>query len=1015
MATMKKVERDELTGIAQRARRAYVERIAGGPSDAPWWTAVVVTASSARQAERYRREIQRRRETSKLPPGVLYLVVADIDDTRIGSGGATINGLRALAETALRGEAKGSLESWWEQQRVLMIHSGGDSRRLPEYSLAGKLFSALPVKTPWGEVSTVFDEMLALSTAWAQRAPSGLVVSSGDVILTFPAEQLEWDRPGVCGAAMPQPVEMGSRHGVYVVGDEGRVYSFLQKPSAAEIRAAGGMLPDGKVALDIGLLRFDSALSARLMELAVATAASGAIPVIDLYQHITLALTGEWSPGANDEAALKALGKILHGTPFWCSLVEGDFTHIGTTAHFQRLMTGESDFTRLYSVQQRLGSVSPPGVNSAGVIVDSVLAGGSELGSGAIAIECDLKMPVRAGRGAILHGLTGLPAAVEVPDETVVHQVPVTLEDGRRGTVVRVYGVEDDPKATVGETGGAWLGRPMLEVLEQLGLEPDEVWPGVPAGERCLWNARLYALDAVEQGWDCARWLMGLPGQYSLEKWREAERLSLATSALWADSQAIADARGRRMQANWRLTAVALATSGTDVRPLLAHAPGVAALASAGRELQSLATDAETSGLTEAASGHFQASLFFGQAGLEQEAEQARARAFGCVQRAVDEGGSKGQFDLAPRRWRHNSVRVSAPARIDLGGGWSDTPPFCLDWGGTVLNIALALNGEYPIATTIRRLDEPLLRCISGEGGEVGEYRTTSEAMEAPSPGSPLSIPRAALRLAGIISKHEALEDRLASLGGGLEIRTEVNLPMGSGLGTSSILAATLLEGLAAMTGATVTARGLSDQVMRLEQLLTTGGGWQDQAGGIFPGAKIVRTGPGLRQRLRVEPVAWSPARQAEFMERFVICYTGIRRVAKDLLAQVVGNYLARQVATVQVLHSIKTLAEEMSYAMREGEWDYLGRLIDRHWQLNQVLDPHTTNAPIDALLEQIRPCLAGAKLAGAGGGGFLLLLAKSPEQAKTLRERLSKPSTALPGAIYEYQIADEGLRIEKD
>jgi fucokinase len=231
-----------------------------------------------------------------------------------------------------------------------------------------------------------------------------------------------------------------------------------------------------------------------------------------------------------------------------------------------------------------------------------------------------------------------------------------------------------------------------------------------------------------------------------------------------------------------------------------------------------------------------------------------------------------------------------------------------------------------------------------------------------------------------------------------------VNLPVGSGLGTSSVLAATVLKALLSMRGQDATVQELSDLVLALEQFMTTGGGWQDQAGGIYPGAKLTMTGPGPRQRIRVEPVPCP----AGFAERFVLYYTGIRRVAKDLLRQVVGRYLAREVKAVQVLHSIKTLAVEMAYAMKESDWDYLGSLLDRHWQLNQILDPHTTNAPINALLERVRPYVSGAKLAGAGGGGFLMLLAKTPEDARDLRRFLA--SLPGPGALCEWAVAPLGL-----
>lgn len=246
----------------------------------------------------------------------------------------------------------------------------------------------------------------------------------------------------------------------------------------------------------------------------------------------------------------------------------------------------------------------------------------------------------------------------------------------------------------------------------------------------------------------------------------------------------------------------------------------------------------------------------------------------------------------------------------------------------------------------------------------------------------------------------------LRARGGGLEIATEVNLPMGSGLGTSSILAATVVRALAEMSGVALTESALTAEVMRLEQRMTTGGGWQDQVGGIYAGAKLVTSGPGLRQKLRVEPVAWSKEREAEFAERLVLYNTGLQRMAKNLLRQVVGSYLAREGATVQVLHGIKTLAMEMAFAMRDGEWEYLGTLLDRHWRLNQILDPHTTNAPINGVLARVRPFVFGAKLAGAGGGGYLILLAKDAANAAALRGEL--------GGAERVAIAQAGLRVTR-
>src|ERR1039458_9424871 len=217
------------------SRRLYAARVAGTALAPQWWTAVLITAGSTQQAERYEWELRRRVAAGRIPDGVLYMVVPDVADRRIGSGGATLNAIRHLiAELLFQGDCAGppiDLRDWWSRQRVLLIHSGGDSRRLPQYSVSGKLFSAVPVMAPWGEASTVLDETLALSSAWAERMSSGLLVGSGDVILTFDAQSVNWERPGISGVAMLQPPETGARHGVYVIdrGDWSRCRTTSRK------------------------------------------------------------------------------------------------------------------------------------------------------------------------------------------------------------------------------------------------------------------------------------------------------------------------------------------------------------------------------------------------------------------------------------------------------------------------------------------------------------------------------------------------------------------------------------------------------------------------------------------------------------------------------------------------------------------------------------------------------------------------------------------------------------------
>ncbi len=946
------------------------------------WTAVVLTAASERQADAFREQIERRVANGHLPSGRQYHIVPDPDSSRLGSGGATLHAL-ARIESGLHTSAA----DWWARSRVLMIHSGGDSRRLPQYSASGKLFGALPIRTPWGAPSTVFDELMAMSVAWPESMPPGLLVAAGDVLLRFCQPALDWTGGAVHGIAIRQPVAAASQHGVYALDDEGRVYSFLQKPSRAALEAAGALLPGDEVALDTGLLFFDAALAAALTELA----SSGDVPVLDLYDHFTRGLTGQWTaPAAGFEARLASL---LRGAVFACSLTQGEFTHIGSTRHFRAFAA------------------------ATGGMIDSVVAGHLSRGAGAVLLECNLEGDVRAGSGSVLHGLTGISGPVEVPEDTVVHQLPIVVRGGRNATVIRVYGVEDDPNVLASDGGVTWFGRPVDEVLAELGLDARLVWPNIPTRERSLWNAELFPAASPGEAWDCARWLIGHGADFDVARWRDCDRLSLATSSTLVNQAVLAEARRRRTELAWSQAAVGLAAAGTDIRPILANPPSVAALSVAGHDLvtgtramesvaANLAVAAGPLQLTSAASRYINAAILLQQAGESGEAAEAEARAFACVERAVQAGVPE-PVAAPSSGWQFESVTVSAPPRVDLGGGWSDTPPFCLDWGGTVLNLAISINGAYPIEVHVRRLRRLVCRSISEETNETAEFGTTEDLAAALRPGSPHAIPAAALRVAGIAVSGRSLYDALSDLGGGIEFRLRVALPLGSGLGTSSILAAAVVRALAEMRGFTLAEQQLSDEVMRLEQTITTGGGWQDQAGGIYPGAKLLSTGPGARQRIRVQPVAWSETRRQEFLDRLVIYNTGIRRIAKNLLRQVVRSYLAREVATVQVLHSIKTLAAEMAYAMGEGEWDYLGELLDRHWELNKVLDPNTTNAPINALLDRVRPWLAGAKLAGAGGGGFLILLASDPGAADALRETLGE-------GVQRFRIAEQGLRVTR-
>ena len=189
-----------------------------------------------------------------------------------------------------------------------------------------------------------------------------------------------------------------------------------------------------------------------------------------------------------------------------------------------------------------------------------------------------------------------------------------------------------------------------------------------------------------------------------------------------------------------------------------------------------------------------------------------------------------------------------SPVRIDLAGGWTDTPPYSLYAGGAVVNIAIELNGQQPLQVYVKPSADYriVLRSIDLGASEIVEdferlasYHTV---------GSPFSIPKAALTLAGFRPRtsSDTLQEFLHDFGSGLEITLLSAIPAGSGLGTSSILAATVLGALSEFCGIGWDAGEISHRTLALEQLLTTGGGWQDQYGGVLGGVKLLRTDEGI-------------------------------------------------------------------------------------------------------------------------------------------------------------------------
>ena len=259
-----------------------------------------------------------------------------------------------------------------------------------------------------------------------------------------------------------------------------------------------------------------------------------------------------------------------------------------------------------------------------------------------------------------------------------------------------------------------------------------------------------------------------------------------------------------------------------------------------------------------------------------------------------------------------------------------------------------------------------------------------------------------------------SLSSQLESFGSGIELTLLSAIPAGSGLGTSSILAATVLGALNDFCGLGWDKNEIGYRTLMLEQMLTTGGGWQDQFGGILGGVKLLQTSRGFDQSPKVR---WLPNdlwTQPEYRSCHLLYYTGITRTAKSILAEIVRRMFLNHGGELRQLREMKEHTMEMYEAIQQNDFRRMGLLMRKTWIQNQALDSGTNPQSVSCLTDLIDDLCLGYKLPGAGGGGYLYMIAKDPEAAVRIRQILSENGTNRNARFVDMSLSTTGLQISR-
>lgn len=921
------------------------------------WDYVVLTASNEEQAKGYRLQIEHRRKNGLIPDECVYEVLPDPEGKRVGSGGATFHVLRYLSERI--GERA---DECLKGKKVLVIHSGGDSKRVPQYSVCGKLFSPVPRKLPDGRLSTLFDEFMLSMAVVAAKIKEGMLVLSGDVLLLFDFTKLDIEFSGSAAISIKEPVSTGKNHGVFLCGQDGMVEMFLHKQSEDMLNGIGAVNKQGYVDLDTGAVLFDCDVLKALLGLICTDGkvdeekydqfvnerarisfygdflyplAAGA-SLQEFYKQVPEGSYCEELKSCREKiwAALSKFGmKVI-------SLSPAKFIHFGTTGELLEFLTEKVDNYQSFGWMRAAGTNRAEGgfaVRNSFISPEAVVLKGSYLEN-----SC-LGEGVEVMEGAVLSGVVA--EKITIPAHTVMHVVK--QKDGRY--VARVYGVKDNPKGTRKENTSFLTGR-ISDILEHYHIPAHEIWDG---DSDSLWEARLYPLANTYQEAEESSLLLdamasGKAQEKEVQDWLGKDRTSLCDSFNQADVEALIPFE-EELRRKILLDRASHSTYDIAMR-------------------------------------------IYDALGMETEC-------FDVIKKQIADG-MKGNCGFRENiHIVRDEVRIELPLRVNWGGGWTDTPPYCNERGGMVLNAAIRLNGILPAQAVIRRLERCQIEFVSEDLGVNTVIHDLSELQNCMDPHDNFALHKAALLACGLIPIREEmtkedikLEDLLERLGGGIYLSTKVEgVPKGSGLGTSSILAGVCAKAIAEFTGTEPARDMLFDQVLYMEQLMSTGGGWQDQAGGIIPGIKMITSKPGARQILEVEPVCMDEKAKEELNRRFAIIYTGQRRLARNLLREVVGNYIRGRQESVQALEQMKQTALLMKQALEKGDVDELAELFNRHWKISLQLDAGATNPGIDQIFEAIEDLIDGKFIAGAGGGGFLQIIMKKHVSAEQVDQRLKE------------------------
>ena len=845
-----------------------------------------------------------------------YFCTCDPIGHRLGSGGGT----SWLLMEAMKGDKAETFDEWLAKEKRILVHAGGQSKRLPSYAVSGKVLMPLPVFR-WERGQKLSQNLLSvqlpLYEKMMQMAPDNIhtMIVSGDVLIRATQPLQAIPQADVVCYGLWLDASVAKNHGVFVSDRRSPsvLKQMLQKPS---VKTLSELQKDHFYLTDIGVWMLSDKAVRLLMERSIVgnpienmetwmscRYSPSDFKEYDLYSEFGCALGTDPSIPDSELSELSVAIVPLSG---------GEFYHFGTS---KEMISSTLRLQNLVNDQREI-------------------------------MHLDRKPHPSI---FVQNAVTKIPFTEENSNIWVENS-----HIGEKWHLTHDHVITGVPK-------NDW----------EINLEPGECIDVVPVGESD-YEIRRYHIDEPQNSNELA------------------EKANLYR--LFAQRREFRKQNWSALVKNWRHSVfyqLDLADAQEEFKNLGIPLP------------ESLEDDAPLMTRIHNAMFRGESDKAFG---LLREGILERQEIVGTPQR-----------DIADDQ----IVWGRSPVRIDIAGGWTDTPPYCLMEGGNVINFAIELNGQPPLQVYIKPSREYRIVLRSIDLGAMEVVETNEQLTDFMHVGSPFSIPKAALVLAGFGSHNGVrtlcdIHSQLEEFGCGIELTLLSAIPAGSGLGTSSILAATVLGALNDFCGLGWDKNEIGRRTLMLEQMLTTGGGWQDQFGGILSGVKLLQTGRGFDQSPKVRWLPNALWTQPEYRACHLLYYTGITRTAKSILAEIVRRMFLNHSGEIRQLREMKEHTMEMYEAIQQNDFRRMGLLVRKTWAQNQALDYGTNPQAVSKLTDLIDDLCLGYKLPGAGGGGYLYMIAKDPEAAVRIKQILTENSTNRNARFVEMTLSTIGLQISR-